>query len=488
MLEDNEKFRIDDEFFLKEYLSAYIKVKEKPYIKLGDVVEVLTDYHANGSYEILNKQVQIVDSVDYAYMVRSTDLEKQDCTNNVKYVSKQAYDFLKKTTIVGGEFLINKIGSPGRCYLMPTLNKPVTLGMNLFMIRLKDTSKINNYFLWTYFNSSLGQKIIYRKVNGTVPMTIDKEAVRSLYVPILNQEFQLFIETTIKKSEASFNQSQELYQQAERVLLEELGLVGFKPSTQGVSIKTFDQSFGTTGRLDAEYYQPKYDEMVQHLYTAPHNRLDELVNIQKSIEPGSEHYADEGIPFLRVSDLNKSGITEPNKKLSVAFCKENAKLIQKLQPKKDTILFSKDGTVGIAHKLAEDKACITSGAVLHLTVKNTAKILPDYLTLVLNSSVVQLQAERDAGGSIIQHWRVSEIEEVVIPVFSIEKQQAIAGLVQESFRLKTQSEALLEIAKRGVELAIETAEAQAQSWMQSQLGSLNALLSFAPAYCQLPKV
>lgn len=52
---------------------------------------------------------------------------------------------------------------------------------------------------------------------------------------------------------------------------------------------------------------------------------------------------------------------------------------------------------------------ITSGAIIHLTVTDK-EVLPDYLTLVINSVVVKLQAERDAGGSIIQHWKPSEIE------------------------------------------------------------------------------
>ena len=58
---------------------------------------------------------------------------------------------------------------------------------------------------------------------------------------------------------------------------------------------------------------------------------------------------------------------------------------------------------------------ITSGALLHLTIKNPDEILPDYLTMVLNSPIVQLQAERDTNGAIIQHWKPSEIEKVVIP-------------------------------------------------------------------------
>ena len=55
-----------------------------------------------------------------------------------------------------------------------------------------------------------------------------------------------------------------------------------------------------------------------------------------------------------------------------------------IRPKKDTILLSKDGTVGIAYKMNKDEDIITSSAILHLDVKDE-KVLPDYLTLVLNS-------------------------------------------------------------------------------------------------------
>lgn len=78
-----------------------------------------------------------------------------------------------------------------------------------------------------------------------------------------------------------------------------------------------------------------------------------------------------------------------------------------IKPRKDTILLSKDGSVGIAYKVSEDMNAITSGAILHLSVK-ADEVLPDYLTLVLNSKVVQMQAERDSG-SILQHWKPSKL-------------------------------------------------------------------------------
>lgn len=100
---------------------------------------------------------------------------------------------------------------------------------------------------------------------------------------------------------------------------------------------------------------------------------------------------------------------------------------------------------------------ITSGALLHLTAIDD-DFLPDYLTLVLNSIVVQLQAERDTGSSIIQHWKPSEIEQIVIPKLPISKQHLLAEKIQESFKLKYQSEHLLEAVKRAVEIAIEQDE------------------------------
>ena len=44
-------------------------------------------------------------------------------------------------------------------------------------------------------------------------------------------------------------------------MLEAVGLADFKPTTQNTNIKTFAQSFGASGRLDSEYYQPKYEEI-----------------------------------------------------------------------------------------------------------------------------------------------------------------------------------------------------------------------------------
>lgn len=217
---------------------------------------------------------------------------------------------------------------------------------------------------------------------------------------------------------------------------------------ENVSVQSFSQSFGLSGRLDAEYYQPKFERLLQKLKQQNHKPLGDLVDLQKSVEVGSENYRDEGLPFVRVADFSKFGISQTDKFVNPA---DFADIIR---PKKDTILLSKDGTVGIAYRVPSDLEVITSGAIVHLSLK-TDEILPDYLALVLNSQAVQLQAERDAGGSIIQHWKPSEILEVVIPILPKDIQEIIADKVAQSFALKKQSEDLLNQAKMLVETEIE---------------------------------
>ncbi|WP_455537234.1 restriction endonuclease subunit S [Prevotella koreensis] len=237
---------------------------------------------------------------------------------------------------------------------------------------------------------------------------------------------------------------------AKWLLLKELGIVGETQDQQKAVVKEkrLSLSFLSSGRLDAEYYQPKYDYLDTQLSSIPTKRLGEMVEIQKSVEPGSEAYREEGVPFVRVANLSKFGIDSPGVHL------DRKAFFTAPRPKKNTILLSKDGSVGIAYKMEEDDEIITSGAILHLSVKDK-NVLPDYLTLLLNSPIVRMQAERDAGGSIIQHWKPSEIAQVVIPILPAHIQQNISERVSKSFVLRRESKALLDEAKLMVEYAIE---------------------------------
>jgi len=63
---------------------------------------------------------------------------------------------------------------------------------------------------------------------------------------------------------------------------------------------------------------------------------------------------------------------------------------------------------------------------------------------------------------------LAEIGNLSIPIIDYKKQQGIANLIEESFVLKKQSEHLLEVAKKAVEIAIEENEEIALTYINQE--------------------
>lgn len=465
--------RLDSEFYTPEIMNYLSYIKAKRFDLLGNLTDILTDYHANGSYELLRNNVQLLDNEDYALMIRTVDFENNDFESNVKYISKASYNFLKKTKIYGNELVINKIGNAGNVYLMPTLNRPVSLGMNLFMIKLKDVKL--SPIIFVYLNTIYGKSLIKRRVTGAVPLSIDKESVREVIVPIFKEMFVDLIGKLVYKYFKLNKNQKEVYSAANKIILKEFKYHNFEQKNKHWSVKNYSD-VKDANRLDAEYFQPKYDEILKIIKESSngYDILGNIVSIKKGIEVGSDEYQENGIPFVRVSNLNKFGINENNQQYILQ--KTYDRLALEYQPQKGEILLSKDGTAGIAYYIDETpKRMILSGGILRLTITDS-EYLPEYLTLVLNSILVQQQIERTSSGALIQHWLINEINNTLIPKLDIQKQREIVGKIQESTKYRKQSKQLLEIAKRGVEIAIEQDEDIATSWINQELQKIGVEL------------
>ncbi|WP_233709658.1 restriction endonuclease subunit S [Helicobacter suis] len=231
------------------------------------------------------------------------------------------------------------------------------------------------------------------------------------------------------------------YRYAEWVLLETL----LTHTPKNYTIKTFKESFLKTRRLDAQYYQEKYTHNENLIKSHPHARLKDLVRIKKSIEPGSDAYKSVGVPFVRVSNLSPFDLSA-----STIFLDPKRDL-ESLYPKQNEVLFSKDGSIGIAYCVPQDLKVVLSSAILRLEIKDCNIISPHYLSLVLNSQVVKLQVERESIGSVIAHLKLSKISNLLIPLLDQQIQQNIEIKLKKSADLRTQSFKLLKRAKTEVE-------------------------------------
>lgn len=276
--------------------------------------------------------------------------------------------------------------------------------------------------------------------------------------------FREFVSSFVTRSMELQDYAGGTYGEAERILLSEVGLDEWRPNLGNWSIHLFSES-QEANRMDAEYFRPQYDEITDAIkkYSGGYVALCDLVYTLKGVEVGSRAYLDAGIPFVRVSNLSPFEITE-EKYISPDLYAQ----IRQHQPEAGEILLTKDATPGIAHYLREPPApMIPAGGVLRLRPKD-GRVNGDYLTLALNSMLTRQQAERDAGGSVIRHWRPNQIGGTLIPILPAAIQSQIQSIVAESFALRRRSRRLLERAKRAVEIAIEQGEPAALRWLEAE--------------------
>ena len=190
--------------------------------KLGNYMTTLTDFSANGSYELLDSNVVMYDEPNYAIMVRTTDLESGNLTSGVKYIDESAYNLLDKSKLFGGELIMNKIGSAGKIYVMPHINHPASLGRNAFMFRFD--SRLDMTYLYALLTSDYGVNEIQQYVRGAVTKTITKDSTRSIRIivpPIeLQNEFADFVKQ-VDKSKLSIQQSLEKLETLKKSLMQQ---------------------------------------------------------------------------------------------------------------------------------------------------------------------------------------------------------------------------------------------------------------------------
>jgi restriction endonuclease S subunit len=458
-VKENETFRLDADFYRADYLEFLkrINLKRKYFFK-----KILHPIEIKRVYE--NSGIQIL----LAQNVRNNELD----FSNIVFMNEEFKEELKRNKLRYDDVVLTRSGANFGQAASFKLKQDIYACADVLVI--KNNGDFKGGYISTFFNTRQGRALLDRGSYGMAQPHIAPSYLYKLPIPRFNETFEKKVDDLINESEKRKCNSLNFYSKAEQLLLSELGLLDWKPKHQLAFVKNYSATIEAE-RIDAEYFQPKYEEIIEAVkkYKGGFDELDNLVKIKKSIEPGSEAYQENGVPFVRVSNLSKFEISTNNQQF---ISDELYEQLKTHQPKNGEILLSKDATPGIAYFLNEEpQKMIVSGGILRLKMNNR-KVLPEYLTLVLNSVIVQKQIERDAGGSIINHWRPDQVKATIIPILKEDKQKEIKELVEKSFNDRKLSQSLLEIAKRGVEMAIEKDEQEAEKWMNNELEKINVKL------------
>ena len=433
--------RLDAEYYQPEYLDIEKKLDS---VETKTVEEISESVVSFGAYSLCNFIEWQEEGVPY--------LNVQNIKNGfidfegVRFIDEKVDKILKKSKVEEGQVLLTMAGTIGNVAVAHNIPKKVNSNQATAKITLKE--KFSPFYLSAFLNCKYGKEQTIREIISSVQPNIFLSQIKKFKIPIFSKKQCEEIERDYIAGLNKLENSKNLYAQAEDLLLEKLGLKDFSVKDDLCNIVNLSDAQKAC-RIDAEYFQPKYANLVSKIKNT--KILGDLAEIKKGIEVGGEAYQEKGKQFFRVSNVSKQGFTDGNQQ----YVSDD--LYQKLkngfEPRIGEILLTKDATPGIAYVIKKNIQGIISSGILRLRIK--IKIEPEYLALVLNLPIGQMQMERDIGGSIIVHWRPEQIKNCLIPVLPKSIQQKIAGLVQKSHQARSKAKQLLEQAKSRVENLIE---------------------------------
>ena len=231
---------------------------------------------------------------------------------------------------------------------------------------------------------------------------------------------------------------------------------------EGINIKSLSESFGTSGRLDAEYYQLKYEEYEKVITSQKHTFVkDEYLHITKKSKKEKKGYN-----YIEIGDVNTGDGSYQSNYILTEYLPANAKnLVQK-----GDILISKvrpyRGAVTIID--TEKADLIVSGAFTILRKNPNSIYNNQVLQVLLRSSVYKDWLLKFNVGTSYPVIKDDNVLNLPIPFIKNQTQEKIAEKIEKSFALKKESERLLEVAKQAVEMAIEEGEEKAVKFINKR--------------------
>ncbi len=362
-------------------------------VELGDVCKIFNGSRPKGG--AVNKGV---------YSIGGAHINSDGSFNfsTPKYIPEEYYENLKRGKLEPEDVLIVKDGATtGKVGYYPK-NPPFRKGAvneHVFILRSKDKRLLNPYYLYKIVQSELGNREILRfKVDGGIGGI--NLSIKKAKIPLPPLEVQ---ERIVEEIESYQN----IISGAKKV------------------VESYKPSFKIESDWDVEELKEVTTKITDGTHSTP-------------------KYTDSGVPFWRVTDLTNSN--DSKKYISK---KEYKELIKRCNPEKGDILYSKNGTIGVAKVIDWDWEFSIFVSLALLKPKHDI-LDSKYFEIFMNSPVAFKQATAHSKSGTVTNLHLVEIKQIKIPLPPIETQKEIVSKIVEEQKLVDSNKQLIEIFEKKI--------------------------------------
>lgn len=422
----NEEKRIDANFYAKDVIASMVllrKLKKKK-IKVTTIGNVTKKIFYPGRFtrQLVHKKLGnpfLTPSEVFMFLPAS---------------KKFIIDYPEELDIDTNWLLLTRSGSVGRCLITTKLLKKFVLSDDL--IRIVPEKDIG--YIYAYLSTKMGQTFLTKDQYGATVKHIEPMHVNNIPIPYIPGLVQI-INQKILISHKLKEDAQNIILTVENMIFDELGLpeieennLDYYGGKKGNLIKSFSIDFNELDlRLDAPYHEPLVKNLKNNLFDADIKvvKLSKLVKdifIPTRFKRAYVNNDKEGTIFLSGTNLIEFS------PLDIKYLWNEFRKIDDYRVYESNILISARGTVGRPYYVTDILDSATASDNVMRCVVNE-KILSSYLTAYLLSPYAYYQIQAQKAGSVQDLLQPIHLENIYVPVPSIEIQKRIGDLILKAY-------------------------------------------------------
>lgn len=307
---------------------------------------------------------------------------------------------------------------------------------------------INPDSFFAFMLSSYWQNQIHREKVWTAQPKLALERIRRFRIPKFTDNIQQEISEIVETAYDKKQKSKQLYQEAEDLLLTELWIKNHTVS-HTLTFSTTKKAVDEAWRYDADYFQPKYDELIEKIenYKWGWDYVENCIKVQdKNFIP------EEWKLYKYIALANVSA------QWFISDCEENywenlPTRARRILHKWDVIVSSIEWSLSSCAVIEDEFdwwLCSNWFYVLKSDSFNS-----ECLLVLFKSKIIQTLLKKWCSWTILTAISKDELNKIKLPLINSQLQKEISDKIKDSFKLRNESKELLEQAKKMVEEEIE---------------------------------
>ncbi|MDF9801300.1 type I restriction enzyme S subunit [Catalinimonas alkaloidigena] len=338
-----------------------------------------------------------------------TELANSNKVEQARYSVQEGDVFFTRTSET-----IEEIGFASTC--LKSIEQATFSG---FLIRFRQFKNLlDKNFSKFYFRNKLLRAFFSGEMNLVTRVSLSQDLLKNLpvIIPPLPEQRAIarFLDEKTEKIDALIAKKEELL----KLLAEKRTALITRAVTKGLNpdAPMKDSGIPWLGEIPAHWVDTRLKFLTTKIIDGTH---------------ATPNYIDDGIPFLRVTDIVKAKGGQINlDNVNYISEDEHKDLTRRCKPEKYDLLYSKNGTIGVPRVIDWDFdfSIFVSLCLLKLKLD---RINPHFLSYSLQSKLTENQISFGSKSSTVTNLHLDKIKEFVVSLPPKEEQEAIVSHLQK---------------------------------------------------------